>query len=95
MSPADDEAFEAFVRANATALVRLAGAFTGDPGVSEEVAQAALERVFVRWRRLDDPLAYTRQVVVNMCRDRGRGAAGCSARPAPSSLPAPPPAPRR
>jgi RNA polymerase sigma-70 factor (sigma-E family) len=74
MSPADDEAFEAFVRANATALVRLAGAFTGDPGVSEEVAQAALERVFVRWRRLDDPLAYTRQVVVNMCRDRGRGA---------------------
>jgi RNA polymerase sigma-70 factor (sigma-E family) len=74
MSPADDEAFEAFVRTNATALVRLAGAFTGDPGASEEVAQAALERVFVRWRRLDDPLAYTRQVVVNMCRDRGRGA---------------------
>jgi hypothetical protein len=28
MSPADDEAFEAFVRANATALVRLAGGTT-------------------------------------------------------------------
>ncbi len=75
MSLADDEAFEAFVRANATTLVRLAGALTGDPHVSEEVVQAALERVFVRWRRLDDPLAYTRRVVVNLCRDRGRGAA--------------------
>jgi RNA polymerase sigma-70 factor (sigma-E family) len=76
VSLADDEAFEVFVRANATTLVRLAGALTGDPHVSEEVVQAALERVFVRWRRLDDPLAYTRRVVVNLCRDRGRGAAG-------------------
>jgi RNA polymerase sigma-70 factor (sigma-E family) len=75
VSLADDEAFEAFVRAHATTLVRLAGALTGDPGVSEEVVQSALERVFVRWGRLDDPLAYARQVVVNLCRDRGRGAA--------------------
>lgn len=55
MSPADDEAFEAFVRAHGTTLVRLAGALTGNPHVSEEVAQSALERVFLRWRRLDDP----------------------------------------
>lgn len=74
MRPADDDAFEAFVRANGTALIRLAGAFTGDPHVSEELAQAALERVYVRWHRLDNPLAYARQVVVNLCRDRGRGA---------------------
>jgi RNA polymerase sigma-70 factor (sigma-E family) len=74
VSPADEEAFEAFVRAHATTLVRLAGALTGNPHVSEEVVQSALERVFLRWRRLDDPLAYTRQVVVNLCRDRGRGA---------------------
>ena len=74
MSPADDEAFEAFVRAHGTTLVRLAGALTGNPHVSEEVVQSALERVFLRWRRLDDPLAYSRQVVVNLCRDRGRGA---------------------
>jgi RNA polymerase sigma-70 factor (sigma-E family) len=73
LSPADDEAFETFVRANGTLLVRLAGALTGDPHVSEELVQAALERVYVRWRRLDDPLAYTRQVVANLCRDRGRG----------------------
>lgn len=76
MSVADDQAFESFVRAYATTLIRLAGALTGDPGVSEEVVQAALERLFVRWRRVDDPLAYARQVVVNLCRDRGRGAAG-------------------
>ena len=75
VSLADDEAFEAFVRAHGTTLVRLAGALTGDPDVSEEVVQSALERVYVRWRRLNDPLAYTRQVVVNLCRERGRGAA--------------------
>jgi RNA polymerase sigma-70 factor (sigma-E family) len=73
VSPADEEAFETFVRAHATTLIRLAGALTGSPDVSEEVVQSALERVFVRWRRLDDPLAYARQVVVNLCRDRGRG----------------------
>jgi RNA polymerase sigma-70 factor (sigma-E family) len=74
VSPADDEAFEAFVRAHGSTLVRLAGALTGNPHVSEEVVQSALERVFLRWPRLDDPLAYSRQVVVNLCRDRGRGA---------------------
>jgi RNA polymerase sigma-70 factor (sigma-E family) len=74
VSPADEQAFDAFVRAHGTTLVRLAGALTGDPGFSEEAAQSTLERVCVRWRRLDDPLAYARQVVVNLCRDRGRGA---------------------
>jgi hypothetical protein len=43
VSPADDEAFEAFVRAHGTTLVRLAGALTGNPHVSEEVVQSALE----------------------------------------------------
>jgi DNA-directed RNA polymerase specialized sigma24 family protein len=71
VSFADDEAFEAFVRVHATTLVRLAGALTGDRDVSEEVVQSALERVFVRWRRLDDPLAYTRQVVVKSQTSRG------------------------
>jgi RNA polymerase sigma-70 factor (sigma-E family) len=75
VSRAEDEAFEGFVRAHGTTLLRLAGALTGDPGFSEEAVQSALERVYLRWRRLDDPLAYTRQVVVNLCRDRGRGRA--------------------
>jgi hypothetical protein len=74
MSLADDQAFESFVRAYGTTLIRLAGALTGDPDVGEEVVQSALERLFVRWRRVDDPLAYARQVVVNLCKDRGRGA---------------------
>jgi len=74
MSLADDQAFESFVRAYGTTLIRLAGALTGNPDVSEEVVQSALERLFVRWRRVDDPLAYARQVVVNLCKDRGRGA---------------------
>lgn len=74
MSPANDKAFETFVHAHGTALLRIAGALTGDPSFSEEAVQSALERVFVRWRKLDDPLAYARQIVVNLCRDRGRGA---------------------
>lgn len=49
VSPADDEAFETFVRAHATTLVRLAGALTGDPHASEEMVQSALERVYARW----------------------------------------------
>lgn len=49
----DDEAFEAFVRSHGTTLVRLAGALTGDPGFREEAVQSALERVYLRWRRLD------------------------------------------
>jgi DNA-directed RNA polymerase specialized sigma24 family protein len=40
-----DEAFEAFARGYATTLLRLAGALTGDPHVSEDVVQVALERV--------------------------------------------------
>jgi len=71
----DDDAFEDFVREHGTMLIRLAGALTGDPGFSEEAVQSALERVYVRWHRLDEPLAYTRQIVVNLCRDRGRRAA--------------------
>lgn len=74
MNTADEREFEALVRTHGTMLVRLAVALTADPGISEEVVQSALERVFVRWHRLNDPLAYARQVVVNLCRDRGRGA---------------------
>ena len=69
----DEREFEALVRSHGTMLVRLGAALTADPGIGEEVAQSALERVYVRWGRLDDPLAYARQVVVNLCRDRGRG----------------------
>ena len=74
VNAADEMEFEALVRTHGTMLIRLAVALTADPGVSEEVVQSALERVFVRWHRLNDPLAYARQVVVNLCRDRGRAA---------------------
>jgi RNA polymerase sigma-70 factor (sigma-E family) len=73
VNAADEREFEALVRTHGTMLIRLAVALTADPGISEEVVQSALERVFVRWHRLHDPLAYARQVVVNLCRDRGRG----------------------
>jgi DNA-directed RNA polymerase specialized sigma24 family protein len=73
VSPANDEAFEAFVDAHGAALLRLADTLTGDRGSSEEAVQSALERVSVQWHRLNDPLHYARQIVVNLCRDQGRG----------------------
>jgi DNA-directed RNA polymerase specialized sigma24 family protein len=51
VSPADEEAFEAFVDAHRPALLRLAVTLTGDPGFSEEAVESALERVFVQWHR--------------------------------------------
>lgn len=65
--------FTTFATEHATGLMRLAGALTGDIHFSEDAAQTALERVYARWSRVDDPLAYARQIVVNLCRDRGRG----------------------
>jgi RNA polymerase sigma factor (sigma-70 family) len=45
---------------------------SGDRGRAEDAAQEALVRVYQRWSRLDDPLAYARRIVVNATRDDWR-----------------------
>jgi len=51
-------------------LLRLAVLFLGDVPAAEDVVQEAFIRVHgaLRRRRVDDPVAYLRQTVVNLCR---------------------------
>lgn len=64
--------FDDFARAHADTLVRLSFALCGDRGAAEDAAQTALERVYLRWGKLDDPLPYARRIAVNCTRDRWR-----------------------
>ena len=64
--------FEEFAAAHGDALVKLAYAICGDRGRAEDAGQEALARVYQRWSRLDDPLAYARRIAVNATRDGWR-----------------------
>jgi RNA polymerase sigma-70 factor (sigma-E family) len=66
--------FEAFAAAHSAGLIKLALMVSGDRGRAEDAAQEALVRVYQRWSRLDDPLAYARRTVVNATRDDWRRA---------------------
>jgi len=48
--------------------VRLALAMVDLPSVAEDIAQDAFAQVWLRWDRLDNPEAYLRTCVVNLCR---------------------------
>lgn len=69
-APAGDAVvFDAFVRAESAALLRLAWGLTGDRGGAEDLVQAALERVWTRWASVRDKAragAYARQVILSM-----------------------------
>jgi RNA polymerase sigma-70 factor (sigma-E family) len=64
--------FEEFVAAYAAHLMRLSYALCGDRGRAEDAMQDALERVYLRWHRIADPVPYARQVVLNATRDGWR-----------------------
>lgn len=66
--------FEEFATAHSAGLIRLAFIVSGDRGRAEDAAQEALVRVYQRWSRLDNPLAYARRTVVNVTRDDWRRA---------------------
>ncbi|HEY7174864.1 MAG TPA: SigE family RNA polymerase sigma factor [Micromonosporaceae bacterium] len=60
--------FEAFVAARLPALLRFAGALTGDRATAEDVVQEVLIRAHVRWRHIDAlkrPEAYVQKMIVN------------------------------
>jgi RNA polymerase sigma-70 factor (sigma-E family) len=67
MVSASDDDFIAFVRDTSPQLLRTAWFVCGDPVQAEELVQAALEKVYVRWRRLEHgtATAYARKVIVN------------------------------
>ena len=71
----DSEAFSAFALSRWPGLVRLAFGLTGDRWTAEDIAQTALARAYVSWRRVsraDDPDAYLRRILVNASNRRFR-----------------------
>jgi RNA polymerase sigma-70 factor (sigma-E family) len=69
------EDFTAFAVSRWPGLVRLAFGLTGDRWMAEDVAQTALARAYVAWRRVrgaDDPDAYLHRILVNASNRRFR-----------------------
>ncbi|KNX37723.1 SigE family RNA polymerase sigma factor [Luteipulveratus halotolerans] len=74
MKPEDEADFVAFVTASSPRLLHLAWLSCGDPHLAQELVQETFERVYVRWGRVgsDNPLAYSRRVLMNLRTDRWR-----------------------
>lgn len=63
-----DHAFDAFVRDNATSLLRTAYLLTGEHGAAEDLLQDTLTYLYPRWERVaeaDLPTAYVRRSLTN------------------------------
>ena len=75
ISTEGDEDFSAFATSRWPGLVRLAFGLTGDRWLAEDMAQTALARAYVAWRRVsraDDPDAYLCRILVNTSNRRFR-----------------------
>ena len=62
-----DADFTGFVVARSARLVHIAHMLCGDRTLAEDIVQAALERAYLRWDRIEqqDPFGYVRRAVVN------------------------------
>ena len=60
----DDAAFRAFVETNGATLLHAARLLTGDHHRGEDLVQTALTRVYLKWDRIQTPLAYARKALV-------------------------------
>jgi RNA polymerase sigma-70 factor (sigma-E family) len=60
-----DREFEAFVREQHDALLRLAYLMTGEPDRAADLVQHALAGVYAAWPRIDDPARYVRRSLAN------------------------------
>ncbi len=67
-----DEDFTPWAEGAARRLLRAAVALCGDHHAAEDLVQDVLARVYVAWRRLDDPDAYARRALVNATTSRWR-----------------------
>ncbi|MFE1577291.1 SigE family RNA polymerase sigma factor [Streptomyces fradiae] len=66
---ADDQGFTDFTTTSYASLLRTARLLTGDRHTAEDLVQAALVKVYLRWGRSGSwasPQAYARKVVVNL-----------------------------
>jgi RNA polymerase sigma-70 factor (sigma-E family) len=60
----DEAGFRTFVETNGATLLHAARLLTGDHHRGEDLVQAALTKVYLRWDRIDTPLAYARKALV-------------------------------
>jgi RNA polymerase sigma factor (sigma-70 family) len=68
-----DEEFRLFAVKFVPTLLRAAYMLVRDVDLAEDVVQATMLRVFRRWDQAQElPEAYSRQVLVNVCRDHWR-----------------------
>jgi RNA polymerase sigma-70 factor (sigma-E family) len=66
--------FDDFVAGSAESLLRTAHLITWDAGEAEDLVQECLLKLARRWarvRRMDQPLAYARRVLINLAVDGG------------------------
>ncbi|TMR08346.1 hypothetical protein ETD86_48210 [Nonomuraea turkmeniaca] len=64
MDAADEQRFREFVAARSPALMRLGFLLTGgDQHAAEDLVQSTLAKLAAKWRRVDAPEAYARQIM--------------------------------
>ena len=61
---ADEVDFDTFVSARSPALLRTAYLLVQDEGLAEDLLQTALTKAWFAWRRVQDPEAYVRRILV-------------------------------
>lgn len=62
---ADEDEFTEFVTAALPGLLRFGNVLTGNAATAEDLVQTALGRSLRAWRRIEDPRAFVRKVMVN------------------------------
>ena len=68
----DEAGFRAFVEANGATLLHAARLLTGDHHRGEDLVQTALTKMYLKWGRIDAPLAYARKALVTAHIDQSR-----------------------
>jgi RNA polymerase sigma-70 factor (sigma-E family) len=63
--PAARPSFEAFMLSGTDRLLRTAYLLTRDHALAEDLLQTALAKAWTAWRRIEDPDAYVRRIMVN------------------------------
>jgi RNA polymerase sigma-70 factor (sigma-E family) len=61
---AEESEFDAFVVGRSPALLRSAYLLVQDEGLAEDLLQTALTKAWFAWRRIEDPEAYVRRIMV-------------------------------
>ena len=68
----DEAGFRAFVESNGATLLHAARLLTGDHHRGEDLVQSALTKVYLKWDKIDAPLAYARRALVTGAIDSSR-----------------------